>query len=92
MGCEAARTGYRQGMTDQTQPYTADREALLRVSAMHTAASSDIEEFLRRVPAVPEAADIAEYATLVAREQAIRAQRDGTINAFGLETPSVEPE
>lgn len=79
-------------MTDRNESDAADREAARRVSAMHTAASGDIETFLRGVPSVPEPADIAEYATLIAREQAIRAQRDTALNALGLEAPSIEPE
>jgi hypothetical protein len=79
-------------MTDSYGSDGADREPALRSAAMHSAASRDIEEFLRRVAAVPEPADIVEYATLIAREQEIRAERDGAINAFGLATPSVEPE
>lgn len=58
----------------------------------HTAASTDLEEFLRRVPDVPDPADFAEYAALLGREQAIRAERDEAINALGLAAPSVEPE
>jgi len=59
---------------------------------MHTAASGDLEEFLRRVPAVPDPADLTEYAALLAREQAVRAQRDEAAAALGLTIPSVEPE
>lgn len=79
-------------MTERYEPDDVDREAAVRGCALHTAASGDVEEFLRRVPAPPEAADIAEYATLIAREQAIRAQRDAAVNRLGLQAPTVEPE
>jgi hypothetical protein len=79
-------------MTD-TQP-TDDanlREAARRTAAAHTAASRDIEALVRRIREVPEPGDIAEYATLIAREQALRAERDGALGAVGLDAPSVEP-
>lgn len=79
-------------MTERYEPDDVDRAAAVRACALHTAASGDVEEFLRRVPAPPEAADIAEYANLIAREQAIRAQRDAAVNLLGLQAPTVEPE
>jgi hypothetical protein len=79
-------------MTQQPPSDATDRQRAQRAATAHTAASGDLEEFLRRVPAVPDPADIAEYAALLGREQAIRAERDEAVNAIGLEVPSVEPE
>lgn len=79
-------------MTERYEPDDVDRTAAVRACAQHTAASGDIEELLRRVPVPPEAADIAEYAALIAREQAVRAQRDAAVNRLGLQAPTVEPE
>jgi hypothetical protein len=79
-------------MTEQPRSDAANRQRAQRAAAAHTAASGDVEEFLRRVPEVPDPADIVEYAALLAREQAIRAERDEAVNAIGLEVPSVEPE
>nr|MDT0657521.1 hypothetical protein [Micromonospora sp. DSM 115978] len=60
-----------------------------RIAAAHTAASRDLEAFLRRVPAVPTAADIAEYAALLAREESIRADRAEAADTAGLATASL---
>lgn len=68
------------------------REAAGRTAAAHTAASRDLEAFLRRAPSVLTPADIAEYANLLAREQAIRIDRDAAMGALGLFAPSIEPE
>lgn len=76
-------------MTDQT---SSDRQRAHRAAAAHTAAAADLEQFLSRAPDVPDPADIAEYAALLAREQAVRAERDEAANAIGLAAPSVEPE
>ena len=78
-------------MTDIQPIDDADlREAARRTAAAHTAASRDIEALVRRIPAVPDPGDVAEYATLIAREQALRAERDGALEALGLDAPSVE--
>jgi hypothetical protein len=90
--CEAAATGYRIAMTEQTPPRGSDLDRARQAAALHTAVSGDLEEFLRRVPAVPDPADVTEYAALLAREQAVRAERDEAVAALGLAIPSVEPE
>jgi hypothetical protein len=69
-----------------------DRETARRIAAAHTAASRDVEAFLRRVPALPTPADVAEYTALVAREELIRAERQAAVEAAGLEAPSVGTE
>jgi hypothetical protein len=79
-------------MTQQPPSDAADWQRAQRAAGAHTAASADLEEFLRRVPDVPDPADIAEYAALLGREQAIRVERDEAVNAIGLAVPSVEPE
>ena len=78
-------------MTDANQPED-DREIARRVAAAHTAASRDVETFLRRVPALPTPADVAEYTALVAREETVRAERQAAVEAAGLAAPSVESE
>jgi hypothetical protein len=78
-------------MTDLYQPED-DRETARRIAAAHTAASRDVEAFLRRVPALPTPADIAEYTALVAREEQVRAERQDAVEAVGIEAPSVESQ
>ena len=78
-------------MTDLIPP-ADDRESARRAAAAHTAASRDVEAFLRRVPAVPGPAELAEYAALLAREEAARADRDDLVDAAGLTAPSVGRE
>jgi hypothetical protein len=68
------------------------RKTAQRTAAAHTAASRDLEDFLRHVPSTPTAADIAEYANLIARERALRIDRDAAINALGLDASTVEPD
>jgi hypothetical protein len=79
-------------MTQRPPSDAADRPRAVRAAEAHTAASADLEEFLRRVPAVSDPADVAEYAALLGREEAIRAERDDAVSAIGLEAPSIEPE
>jgi hypothetical protein len=79
-------------MTDLYQPEGDDREMARRAAAAHTAASRDVEAFLRRAPAVPAPGDIAEYAALVAHEEVLRAQRQAAVETAGLSVPSVESE
>jgi hypothetical protein len=78
-------------MTERYQPED-DRESARRIAAAHTAASRDVEAFLRRVPAVPGPSDIAEYVALVAREELVRAERQTAVETVGLEAPSVESQ
>lgn len=75
-------------MTDLIPPDDA-WEPVRRAAAAHTAAARDVEAFLRRVPATPTSSDIAEYATLLAREEAVRAERADAATAAGLDIPSV---
>jgi hypothetical protein len=68
----------------------SDREDARRAAAAHTAASRDLEAFLRRLPEVPGPEHIAEYATLLAREEQVRAERLEAVDAYGLSAPSVD--
>ncbi|MFB9236422.1 hypothetical protein ACFFWC_12815 [Plantactinospora siamensis] len=80
-------------MTDSNRANGPDRDDLetaRRAAAAHTAASRDVEAFLRRVPEVPGPAELAEYATLIAREEELRAQRLDAADAAGLTAPSIE--
>ncbi|MEH0845213.1 hypothetical protein V6U81_22755 [Micromonospora sp. CPCC 205711] len=78
-------------MTD-LYPAADQRELLRQAAAAHSAAVRDVEAFLRRLPEVPAAADITEYATLLAREEQTRGERQATADAAGLQLPSVGTE
>lgn len=80
-------------MTDMTDLYQPadDRERARQAAAAHTAASRDIEAFLRRLPSVPDPADVAEYAALLSREELLRADRQAATDRAGLELRSTEP-
>jgi hypothetical protein len=86
--CETVRAGYRYGMTDRNEPED-DLSAARRIAAAHTAATRDVEAFLRQAPQLPEAADLAEYTTLLAREEALRGQRQTAAEAAGYAAPSL---
>ncbi len=72
-------------MTDPDQ-----RELLRQAATAHTAASEDVETFLRGLPEVPEPTDITEYANLLSREERARADRQAAADAAGLQLPSME--
>lgn len=76
-------------MTD-LYPAADQRELLRQAAAMHTAASQDVETFLRRLPEVPDPTDITEYANLLSREERARADRQAAADAAGLQLPSME--
>ncbi|MGK5440866.1 hypothetical protein ACSNN7_03410 [Micromonospora sp. URMC 105] len=78
-------------MTD-LDPAADDREILREAAASHTAAALDVESFLRRLPQVPDPADIAEYANLVTREERARANREAAADAVGLTIGSLESD
>ncbi|MGW1062093.1 hypothetical protein [Micromonospora sp. NBC_01412] len=78
-------------MTD-LYPTADDRETLRAAAAAHTAASQDVEAFLRRLPVVPDPADITEYATLLSREERARGERQAAADAVGLQIGSMESE
>ncbi|MDM4718892.1 hypothetical protein QTQ03_04495 [Micromonospora sp. WMMA1363] len=76
-------------MTD-LYPAADDREILRQAAAAHTAAARDVESFLRRLPEVPDPADVTEYANLLAREEQTRADREVAADAAGLTVGSLE--
>ncbi|MEU5940133.1 hypothetical protein ABZ807_13255 [Micromonospora sp. NPDC047548] len=78
-------------MTD-LYPAADERELLRQAAATHTAASHDLESFLRRLPEVPDPADITEYATLLSQEERARVDRQAAADAAGLQLPSMESE
>ncbi|QDY09079.1 hypothetical protein FJK98_19585 [Micromonospora sp. HM134] len=78
-------------MTD-LYPAADQRELLRRAASAHTAATRDVETFLRRLPEVPDPADITEYATLLTREEQTRTERQDAADAAGLRLPSLESE
>ncbi|MFC4018678.1 hypothetical protein ACFOW4_12110 [Micromonospora sp. GCM10011542] len=77
-------------MTDLIPP-ADDREILQQAAAAHTAASRNLEAFLRRLPQVPDPADVTEYANLLSREERARGDRDAAADAAGLTIGSLEP-
>ncbi|SCG75178.1 hypothetical protein [Micromonospora coxensis] len=77
-------------MTD-LDPVADQRELLRQAAAAHTAAARDVEAFLRRLPDVPDPADVTEYATLLSREERTLADRQSAADAAGLQLPSLEP-
>lgn len=62
-----------------------------RAAELHTAAVRDLEGFVEGFDGRPDAAAVAEFAELPAREEATRAQRQDLLAQLGLEAPSVEP-
>ncbi|MEV0723402.1 hypothetical protein AB0I37_11575 [Micromonospora purpureochromogenes] len=78
-------------MTDR-YPDVDERELLRQAAAAHSAAVRDLEAFLRRLPAVPDPADITEYANLLTQEEQTRAERQAAATAAGLELPSLGTE
>jgi hypothetical protein len=89
--CEPPPAGYLADMTDLYPP-ADDREILHQAAAAHTAASRDLEAFLRRLPQVPDPADIAEYANLLSREERARGERADAADTVGLTIGSMEPD
>ncbi|ATO13434.1 hypothetical protein O7600_02180 [Micromonospora sp. WMMA1998] len=78
-------------MTD-LYPAADERELLRQAATAHTAAAADVEAFLRRLPEVPDPADVTEYANLLSREERARADRQAAADAAGLLLPSLESE
>ncbi|GAA4467673.1 hypothetical protein [Phytohabitans houttuyneae] len=64
---------------------------LRRAAEAHTGAVRDMARFIEGFDGAPDAAALAEYAGLLAREEATRAERQDLLAALGLEAPSVEP-
>lgn len=83
------RSPSRDDPTPTGDDPATDREAARRIAAAHTAASRDLEALLRRLPATPGPAEVAEYAALLAREEALRAERLAATAVIGLELPSL---
>lgn len=84
-------TDTNRSVTD-TNRSDDDREHARRVAAAHTAAARDVERFLRTLPATPGPEHVAEYATLLSREERLRTDRQAAVDALGLTVQSVEPE
>ncbi|MEU4781708.1 hypothetical protein [Micromonospora sp. NPDC023633] len=78
-------------MTDPN-PAADDREILRQAAAAHTAAARDVEAFLRRLPEMPDPADVTEYANLLTREERARADREAAADAAGLTIGSLESD
>ncbi|MEW2477762.1 hypothetical protein AB0875_28705 [Micromonospora gifhornensis] len=78
-------------MTD-LYPAADDREVLREAAARHTTAVRNVEAFLRRLPEVPDPADLTEYANLITREEQARADRQAAADAAGLDFHSLGTE
>jgi hypothetical protein len=81
--CPACKTG---GMTDEDLLARARRAA-----EQHTQAVRDTARFIAGLSGSPDSGQIAEYANLLAREEATLAERQDIMADLGLEAPSVEP-
>jgi hypothetical protein len=53
-------------------------------------AARQLADFLETAPAAPDAGQLTEFVTLLAREEATRAERDEACAAAGYQAPSVE--
>lgn len=76
-------------MTDIDSPGVDPRETVRRAAAAHTAATRDLESFLRNLPQIPAPAHVAEYANLLTREEQTRADRQAAVTALGLTVDSL---
>lgn len=72
------------------QPPVSELDNARAAAAAHTAASRDLETFLNSLSATPTPADITEYASLLAREEILRARRQEASDALGLMLESLE--
>jgi hypothetical protein len=61
-----------------------------RAAQLHTTAVGDMERFVEGFDGTPDAAALAQFAELLAREEATRADRQDALAELGLEAPSVE--
>jgi len=61
-----------------------------RAAKASAKASQQLAEFLDEASALPEPAQLAEFITLLAREESARAERDEACAAAGYQAPSVE--
>jgi len=83
----ATTIGYQGRVTDDDDILRRAR----RTAELHVNAVRDMERFIERFDGTPDAAAIAEYAQLLAREEATLADRQELLAALALEAPSVEP-
>ncbi|MFV2124433.1 hypothetical protein ACFHWS_07770 [Micromonospora sp. LOL_013] len=85
-------------MTDQAIPDvdrgTDDRAMprAVRAARAYAEATAQTARYLDRTGTLPDPADIAEYANLLAREEATRDERADALRAAGLEVPSLDAD
>lgn len=77
-------------MSRKSNRSSEDLAVARRIAAAHTEAAREVEAFLRRAPQLPGPADLIEYTTLLAREEALRTQRQSAAETAGYAAPSVE--
>ncbi|MFF5316364.1 hypothetical protein [Micromonospora chalcea] len=78
-------------MTD-LYPAADQRELLRQAATAYTTAAAEVEAFLRRLPEVPDPADVTEYANLLSRTERARDDLLAAADAAGLRLPSLESE
>jgi hypothetical protein len=60
-----------------------------RAAELHSGAVQDVERFVKGFDGTTDAAALVEFAELLAREEATRADRQDMLAELGLEAPSV---
>ncbi|MFV2022608.1 hypothetical protein [Micromonospora sp. LOL_023] len=80
--------------TDVTDITTDDRTLMraMRAAHAHADATTETARFLDRMGQVPDPASIAEYASLLAREELTRDERAEMLREAGLDLPSLDDE
>jgi hypothetical protein len=61
-----------------------------RAAELHMSAVRDVERFIAHLGSAMDAGTVAEFANLLAREEATLADRQDALAALGLDVPSVE--
>ncbi|MDG4764701.1 hypothetical protein O7632_11390 [Solwaraspora sp. WMMD406] len=79
-------------MTDDDGAGDAALAQAVRAARAHADAATQIARFLDRMGTVPDPAGVAEYASLLAREELTRDDRTSALRAAGLDVPSLDPE
>ncbi|WFE29922.1 hypothetical protein O7623_12380 [Solwaraspora sp. WMMD791] len=87
-------------MTEQAIP-DVDRDArtddqamprAVRAARAHAEATAQTARYLDRTGALPDPADVAEYANLLAREELTRDERADALRLAGLDVPSLDAD
>lgn len=79
-------------MADDDRAGDAALAQAVRAARAHADATTQTARFLDQMGTVPDAASVAEYANLLAREESTRDDRTSALRAAGLDVPSLDPE